>query len=125
MVLLWLKKDEWDTFKTGGYDSVFGYLPSSHDSVDFAIVAVEDKPVGFVTCKKEGDKEVYLAHGGVVPEVRGSLKVNRMYHEVLKELKKEYSIISTRINITNQRMIKLAFLNGFKINDLIKKKKIN
>lgn len=109
--------DEWrDRFANNSYTQSFGQNRDiSLERIDFALIAVNENPVGFVTCIEMDAETIYWQFGGAFDEIKRSLMVLTYYVSFINYCKERYKRITTRVENTNISMIRMALACGFLI----------
>jgi len=84
------------------------------NTFDFALMAIhKGEPVAYATCIEFDKDTCYMQHGGSLPGGHGTINTARGYVKMLMFIKEKYPMITTRIQNTNVRMLKLALGAGF------------
>lgn len=84
------------------------------DRIDFALIAANDQPLAYMTCRELDAKTVYLQYGGAFPSAKDSVLSFRAYTAMLKALKDAgYLIAGTYIENKNKVMLKFAMKAGW------------
>ncbi len=97
--------------------SSFGVSRSRHlDRIDFALIAMKDeKPAGYVTCLEMDADTIYWQIGGAFADAKKTGVVVPCYLAMIDWCLDRYHRITTRIENTNQAMLRLAMKVGFLI----------
>lgn len=84
------------------------------DRIDFALLAVDEEPIAYMTCKELDGKTIYLQYGGAFPSAKGTIKSFFGYAAMLRQLKEyNYDTAGTYIENTNKTMLKFAAKAGW------------
>lgn len=84
----------------------------------------EDNMIGFASGYLHNEKVFYMQYAGMIKQFRG-YKTLIAFRETLKEINKEYPIITCMIKNNNIPAIKLAINQGFIINGIKQDKQKN
>lgn len=114
-----LTPEDWKKLSDLAHCAVFKrHMPKDHERIDYVLfVSTEEKsPVGYATCKELDSESVYWQWGGAMPDIQGSYLIHKIYLGMIGRMKeKGYKRITTYIQNTNVRYLKLAMVNGFRI----------
>jgi len=113
-----LDKAEWTRFSEDAHAAVFGKVkPTFMDRIDYAWLSVkDDKPVAYVTVRELDHETVYWQYGGAFPWALKSIWMARSYALALEKQRSLSKLVTTRVENTNLKMLRLALGHGFLIN---------
>ena len=113
-----LTPDDWSKLSKDAHKIVFcDEREPEMDRIDYALLVTDgETPCCFSTQIELDEKSVYMQHGGAFPSVANGIYTVKGYFMLINELKKKYSVISTRTWNLNIKMIKLALAAGLLIN---------
>lgn len=84
---------------------------------DYALVLFDTKEdmAGYSTIKEMDSETAYMQHGGVFPNYEKSVHVVNGYSKIIGWLREHYKRATTKVDVNNHAMIKLAWALGFEI----------
>lgn len=86
------------------------------DRIDYALVIKDDGGlVGYCTARELDKDSVYWQYGGAFPGTHSSAKAVGAYEELVEWTLERYERITTLVENTNVRYLKLAMHAGFRI----------
>lgn len=83
------------------------------DRIDYALLAVEDSPIGYMTCRELDKDTVYWQFGGAFPGTKDTIKSFRAYQAFRDWHSTRYKRVVTYIENNNFVMLKMAMKIGF------------
>ena len=91
--------------------------PAQMDRVDYALVAEgpEHQIIGWLTARELDSESVYWQFGAGMPNVQSSTKAVEAYGMMVEHALSQYKRITTYVENTNVRYLKLAMHFGFRI----------
>ncbi len=111
-----LNKEEWAEISENAFSVAFNESrPKEQDRIDFAIVVEtkELKPLGYATCREHDEATLYVQYGGTFHGARGTSLSYSAYLAGIDYCKTRYKRLVTKIENTNQVMLKFAMRAGF------------
>lgn len=119
---------DWEVFSENAHLIVFEKKRPGHlDRIDYALVVTDDKDtlLGYLTAKELDAESVYWQYGGAFPTAKGNVHAARGYGAFVEWARGRYKRVSTLVENTNVRYLKLAMAHGFRVNGVkIMKSKI-
>lgn len=90
--------------------------PGDMDRIDYALM-VEDEgiPCGYLTARELDKESVYWQYGGAFPGTRSTSRVVLVYEALINWTLERYERITTLVENTNVKYLKLAMHGGFRI----------
>ncbi len=108
----WL--DSWQMHRA--YAKTFHELRPAHlERPDFVLFCeYKERPCGFVTCIEMDSETVYWQFGGLFDEVKSTIAARSAISGCIEKMReKGFKRISTRVENTNLRMLRLEMKFGF------------
>lgn len=110
---------QWANLSAGAHLAVFDKrFDPSMERIAYAYLAVDaatNLALGYATVRELDSETAHLQYGGVMPDVRNSLRVTRCYTGMLTDLKNRYKRVGTHIEADNVAYLRLAMAHGFRI----------
>ncbi len=107
---------EWMKLSENAHRVCFGTLkPAEWDRIDYALMAVAEQPVGYLTCREFDAETVYWQFGGSFPGAKGTLLSWRAYQAFVDYAQSKYKRVTTLIENDNLAMLKMALKIGFRV----------
>jgi len=112
-----IPQEEWKPMSEIAHLAVFSEKrPWEYNRIDFALLAVDEKPLQYVTCRELDHETLYWQYGGAFPSCKGSPKSFEAYLEIIEACKKMgYKRITFLVENNNFSMLKFAMATGFMI----------
>lgn len=112
-----LDRETWKELGENAHLIVFNEIrESSKNRIDFALLAVDETPLQYVTCRELDDESLYWQYGGSFPSCRGTPKSFAAYKAIIDACKAlGYKRISFLVENNNFSMLKFAIAQGCKI----------
>jgi hypothetical protein len=114
-----LSPEDWAKVSETTYLVVFGgQRPSGMDRIDYALViqdVEQNTPCGYLTARELDSDSVYWQFGGAFPGTHSSSKAVECYKMFVDWTLARYKRITTLVENTNVRYLKLAMHAGFRI----------
>lgn len=90
--------------------------PAEMERIDFALLAIDEKPQAYCTVRELDSESAYWQFGGSFPEARDTIKSFKAYSMFRNWMKEAgYKRISTYVKNDNIVMLKMAFKIGYRI----------
>lgn len=91
--------------------------PASLDRIDFALITIkEGKPAAWCTVRELDSESIYWQYGGALPNIEKSVAAFSHYKRFAEwSFANGYKRVTTYVENTNIRMLKMAFQVGFRI----------
>lgn len=91
--------------------------PAEMDRIDYVLLVEEEDgvPSGYCTVRELDSESVYWQYGGAFPGTHGTIKSVGSYESLINWTKQHYKRISTLVENTNIRYLKLAMHYGFRV----------
>ena len=108
---------EWTKFGAEAHLVCFGEKRDTQlDRIDFALLAADEKPLAYMTCKELDGESIYLQYGGAFPSAKDTFLAFKSYAAMLNRLKEMgYKRAGTYIENKNKVMLKFAMKAGWLI----------
>jgi hypothetical protein len=82
---------------------------NEQNRIDFALMAVDEKPLQYVTCRELDNETLYWQYGGAFPSCKGTPKSFAAYKAIIEACKNlGYKRISFLVENNNFPMLKFA-----------------
>lgn len=109
--------DDWAVMSEDAHLAVFcEKRPWDFNRIDFALLAVDEVPLQYVTCRELDKFTLYWQYGGSFPSCKGTPKSFAAYKALIEHVKTlEYKRITFLVENNNFSMLKFAMAAGFKI----------
>jgi hypothetical protein len=92
------------------------HKPASWDRIDYALLmADEEKPCAYITCREFDHETIYWQFGGALPDTIGTTKSLECFNMALEWAKDLYKRVTFLVENDNVPMLKLAMKRDFKI----------
>lgn len=109
---------EWAQIAEGAHRVVFKEERPKHmDRVDYVLLVEEGtgQPSGYCTVRELDAESVYWQYGGAFPGTHSSSKAVECYGSLIDWTRTRYARISTLVENSNVRYLKLAMHYGFRV----------
>ena len=105
-----LSKEVWKELAENAHLVVFNEVRlNEQNRIDFALLAVDETPLQYVTCRELDDETLYWQYGGSFPSCRGTPKSFLAYNAIIQACKDlGYKRISFLVENNNFPMLKFA-----------------
>lgn len=112
-----LTKEEWSSLSENAHRAMFKEnRPASMDRIDYALIVEDETGIcGYVTARELDSEAVYWQYGGAFPGTHSSMKAFAYYGDFIDWTRQRYKRITTLVENTNVRYLKLAMHYGFRI----------
>lgn len=110
--------DEWKILSENAHLIMFNeQRPKELDRIDYALISEDqDKKIcGYLTARELDAESVYWQFGGAFPGTHSSAKAVQCYQEFVAWALQRYQRITTLVENTNVRYLRLAMHFGFRI----------
>lgn len=106
---------EWKEYAESAHKLVFKEKRTSDvDRIDFALLAViDEKTIGYVTCRETDCESLYWQYGGAMDEFRG-LSAYRGFQDFLGYSQEHYKRVSTLVRNDNVGYLHMLMKMGFR-----------
>jgi RimJ/RimL family protein N-acetyltransferase len=110
-----LTPKEWENLAEDAHTTVFGEnRPHALNRFHFVVIVLCNSELGgYFTCLEMDSETLYIQHGGVFPPFQKTIHAAQGYATFIKWGLENYKRLWTRIENTNEAMIKLALRIGF------------
>lgn len=116
--VLKITPQEWASISENCHAVVFQEKrPFDMDRLDYVLLAesAEKKPCGYCTVRELDSESVYWQYGGGFPGTKESVNAVQAYGKFIEWTKSRYKRISTYVENSNVRYLKLAMHFGFRV----------
>lgn len=112
-----ISKELWAGMSESAHLTVFcEKRPWEFNRIDFALMAVDEKPLQYVTCRELDQETLYWQYGGSFPSCKGTPKSFAAYKAIIETCRKAgYKRITFLVENNNFSMLKFAMASGFMI----------